>query len=87
MQPKISYFDLQAYVGTTKHLGGLETTKELVELCHIGQDSYVLDIGSGVGATACYLAKTHGCRVMGIDLHQSMVERAIERGVGNRLEG
>jgi len=25
---EFSYFDLQAYVGTTKHMGGLETTKE-----------------------------------------------------------
>ena len=57
-----SYFELQAYTGTTNHRGGLETTKELIQLCQIGGESYVLDVGCGVGATACYLAKSLGCR-------------------------
>jgi len=87
---EFSYFDLQAYVGTTKHMGGLETTKELVELCHVGQDTYVLDVGCGVGATACYLAQQHGCRVVGVDLRQVMVDRSNERakreGVEDRVE-
>jgi SAM-dependent methyltransferase len=77
--PEMTYFDLQAYVGATKHMGGLETTKELVELCHIGEDTYVLDVGCGVGATACYLAETLGCRVVGVDLRESMVARSSER--------
>ncbi|MBU0492855.1 MAG: class I SAM-dependent methyltransferase [Chloroflexi bacterium] len=88
--PEISYFALQAYVGTTKHMGGLETTQELVELCHIGRDSYVLDVGCGVGATACYLVKTHGCRVVGVDASEAMVarsnERAQQEGVTDRVE-
>jgi len=77
--PEISYFELQAYVGTTKHLGGFESTKQLIELCHIGKDTYVLEVGCGVGATACYLAKTYGCNVVGVDLHESMIARSNER--------
>mgnify|MGYP005839320843 CR=1 FL=1 len=77
--PEISYFELQAYVGTTKHMGGLETTKELIELCHINRESYVLDVGCGVGATACYLAKRFGCRVVGVDIRESMIARSNER--------
>ena len=65
-----SYFELQAYVGTTKHMGGFETTKALIELCYINQDTYVLDAGCGVGATACYLAKRYGCRVVGVDISE-----------------
>lgn len=76
---EISYFELQAYVGTTKHMGGLETTKELIELCHINRESYVLDVGCGVGATACYLAKRFGCRVVGVDIRESMIARSNER--------
>jgi arsenite methyltransferase len=79
-----SYLDLQAWIGTTKHMGGLETTRELVELCHIDQDTYVLDVGCGVGATACYLARQQGCRVFGLDLRESMIARARERA---RKEG
>lgn len=87
---EVSYFELQAYTGTTKHMGGLETTKELVQLCHVGADTHVLDVGCGVGATACYLAKTDGCRVVAVDLRKSMIarsrERAKEEGVEDRVE-
>jgi arsenite methyltransferase len=88
--PELSYFELQAYMGTTKHMGGFETTKELIELCHIGKDTYVLEVGCGVGATACYLAKEYGCRVVGVDLRESMIARSNERaqkeGVEDRVE-
>ncbi len=84
--PELSYFELQAYIGTTKHMGGFETTKALVELCHIGQDTYVLEVGCGVGATACYLAKTYGCRVVGVDLRESMIARSNERAQRESVE-
>jgi len=84
--PELSYFELQAYIGTTKHLGGFETTKELVELCHIGKDTYVLEVGCGVGATACYLAKKYGCRVVGVDLRESMIARSNERAQKESVE-
>lgn len=80
----LEYFDLQAYLGTTKHMGGLLTTEELVELCHINEGTYTLDVGCGVGATACYLAKQHGCRVVGVDIREAMVTKANERA---RREG
>jgi len=81
-----SYFELQAYVGTTKHMGGFETTKALIELCHINQDTYVLDAGCGVGATACYLAKRYGCSVVGVDLSEGMIARSHERAKRERVE-
>jgi len=80
--PQLSYFELQAYVGTTKHMGGLETTKDLIELCHIGKGTYVLDVGCGVGATACYLARRYGCRVVGVDISEAMIARSNERAEG-----
>jgi arsenite methyltransferase len=88
--PELSYFELQAYIGTTKHMGGFETTKALIELCHIGRDTYVLEVGCGVGATACYMAREYGCRVVGVDLRESMVARSNERaqkeGVADLVE-
>jgi arsenite methyltransferase len=73
------YFELQAYVGTTKHMGGLQATKEMIELCHIDRDSYVLDLGCGAGATPAYLAKQVGCGVVGVDIREQMIALATER--------
>jgi arsenite methyltransferase len=88
--PEISYFELQAYMGTTKHMGGFQSTEELIELCHIDGSKYVLDVGCGAGATASYLAKTYGCRVVGLDLRESMIalsaERARKEGVPDLVE-
>jgi SAM-dependent methyltransferase len=85
-----TYFELHAYSGATKHVGGLSTTKELIELCGIDERTHVLEVGCGTGATARYLAKKLGCRVMGVDIRASMVERATERAtrahVGDRVD-
>ena len=77
--PEITYFGLQAYLGTTKHMGGFQSSAELIEACHVDGDTYVLDVGCGVGATTCYLAKTYGCKAVGVDLREGMVARAHER--------
>ena len=83
------YFKIQSELDFTKHLGALDATDEIVELCHIGPDSLVLDVGCGVGMTAAYLAKTIGCRVTGIDLREAMIARCNERaereGVTDRV--
>jgi len=86
LEPELSYFELQAYVGTTKHMGGFETTKALIELCQINKDTHVLDAGCGVGATACYLAKRYGCRVVGVDISEKMIARSSERAKRERVE-
>jgi arsenite methyltransferase len=82
----MSYFELQAYVGATKHMGGFEATQELIELCYIDRDTYVLDVGCGAGATASYLAKMVGCRVVGVDLREEMVVLSIERAQREGVE-
>jgi len=74
----------------TKHAGGLKSTIELIELCNINKDSYVLDAGCGVGTTACYLAKKYGCRVIGIDILERMIkwskQKAKKEGLEDRVE-
>ena len=79
-----TFFDFAAEVGITKHIGSLEATKTLIELCHISRGKYVLDVGCGVGATPCFIAKKFGCRVVGVDILPAMVERSKERA---RREG
>ena len=79
MESEQTIFDYQAEVGLTKHLGGVGATETLIELCHIGEGKYVLDVGCGVGATPCFIAKRCGCRVVGVDISERMVERSKER--------
>ena len=76
---KPSFFDFAAEVGLTKHLGGLEATEKILELCHVGEGSYILDVGCGAGQSSCYIAKKHGCRVVGVDINEMMIERSKER--------
>lgn len=87
---KNQYFTLQSSWGLTKHMGGLEATKELIELCHIHKNSYVLEVGCGVGLTTCYLAKEFDCKLIAIDICEEMVkiaeERAKRMGVKNKIE-
>ncbi len=89
-ESKSLYFDLQADFGITKHMSGRRAARELAELCHIHQDTYVLEVGCGIGTTSCYLASEYGCQVLAVDLSERMVARAIERakkrGVHTRTE-
>jgi ubiquinone/menaquinone biosynthesis C-methylase UbiE len=84
------YFDVQAEMGITKHAGGLSATKELLELCHVYSDSFLLIIGCGSGISACRIAKISGCIILGIDISKRMVEvsaaRAKKQGLDDRVE-
>ncbi|QPC91721.1 class I SAM-dependent methyltransferase [Mesorhizobium sp. INR15] len=58
------------------HTRGLAATAELAGLAGIGAGTLVLDVGSGLGGPARFLAATHGCRVTGVDLSEPFVEAA-----------
>lgn len=58
------------------HTRGLAATADLAKLVGITADMSVLDIGSGIGGPARFLAETYGCRVTGVDLSDSFVEAA-----------
>jgi sarcosine/dimethylglycine N-methyltransferase len=58
------------------HTRGLSATAEVAELAGIKSETAVLDIGSGVGGPARFLAATYGCQVMGIDLSEAFVDAA-----------
>lgn len=65
--------------------GGADTTKTLIELGEVADDLSVLDIGSGLGGAAFYLAGNKGCVVQGIDLMDSNVAEANRRAALNGL--
>jgi SAM-dependent methyltransferase len=58
------------------HTRGLAATAELGKLTGITADMSVLDVGSGVGGPARFLAATYGCRVTGVDLSEPFVDAA-----------
>jgi ubiquinone/menaquinone biosynthesis C-methylase UbiE len=58
------------------HTRGLAATAELAKLARITADMSVLDIGSGLGGPARFLAATYGCRVTGVDLSEAFVDAA-----------
>ena len=87
MKEQPGFFDFAAEVGLTKHIGGVEATDTLLQLCHINKDSYILDVGCGVGVTPCYISRKYGCRVMGVDISERMVERSRERVAREKLTG
>lgn len=74
-----SYFQLQAYWGATKHMGGLKATNELISLCHTTKNKHILDIGCGIGTTPTHLAKTHNTTVTALDINKQMINWTKER--------
>ena len=67
-------------------IGGNESTDLLANLAGITTNSCVLDIGSGLGGPALWLAETRQCRVTGIDLVASNVEEANDRAKSRGLD-
>jgi sarcosine/dimethylglycine N-methyltransferase len=58
------------------HFGGLEAVDMLAEKAGIGAATHVLDVCSGMGGPARYLAHRLGCRVTGLDITKSRHEGA-----------
>lgn len=58
------------------HSGGRQATAALTAQLNLQPNSPVLDVGSGIGGTARFIASTYGCRVTGIDLTEEFVETA-----------
>lgn len=59
------------------------------DLAQVGAASHVLEVGSGSGGPAVYLATHRGCRVTGVDINEHGVANgtrlARERGVAERV--
>lgn len=83
---KLSYYDLFAHLNVPFfNIGGRSSIDQLVEMCHIGPSSRVLEVGCGTGGNACYIAKKYGCNIVGIDVAEHMVQMARERAIAEGL--
>ena len=70
------YFEFQADLGMTKHIGAIKATDELLRLCHVDEHSKILDVGCGAGLTDRYMAQKYGVNVVGIDIRPHMIRCA-----------
>ncbi len=68
------------------HPGGLDTTRQLATVCNIQRGDAVLDVASGTGESACFLAKAFGARVYGVDRADEMIRRAEAKAGARGLE-
>jgi ubiquinone/menaquinone biosynthesis C-methylase UbiE len=58
------------------HYGGITAVDRLMANANVVADDLVLDICSGMGGPARYIASKAGCQVVGLDLTASRVEGA-----------
>jgi arsenite methyltransferase len=76
-------------LGESFHPGGLKLTERLGHLLQLGPHSRVLDVASGNGTSAFFLAENFGCSVIGVDYGKHNVEKAntaaTERRVSSRI--
>ena len=63
-------------LGDSYHPGKLKLTERLGELLDLKPGDKVLDVASGLGTSAIYLAERFGCQVVGVDFSESIVEQA-----------
>lgn len=66
-------------LGDSFHPGGTSLTRRLGELLDLNQATRVLDVASGKGESAIYVAKEFGCHVTGIDFGAENVREAAGR--------
>jgi ubiquinone/menaquinone biosynthesis C-methylase UbiE len=64
--------------GDSLHPGGLSLTKELGNKLRLSSKDKILDLASGLGTSAIFLAEEFGAEVVGIDLSQKNVNEANE---------
>jgi cyclopropane fatty-acyl-phospholipid synthase-like methyltransferase len=69
------------------HYHGTEAIRAAAEELKLGPSSRVLDIGSGIGGPARYLAYTTGCHVTALELQSELHEIAVDLTRRTGLEG
>lgn len=63
-------------LGDSYHPGRLQLTERLGNMLDLQPGHIVLDVASGLGTSAIYLAQRFGCQVVGVDFSGQIVEQA-----------
>lgn len=67
---------MQEATGETLRPGGFKLTEKALNFCGLNEQTRVLDLGCGMGATAAYLFKNHGITVVGLDPSEKLLNIA-----------
>jgi len=67
------------FLGDSYHPGGIELTRRLADLTAVQPGEHVLDVASGIGTTAIFLAAERHAAVVGVDLGAAQVAKATAR--------
>jgi ubiquinone/menaquinone biosynthesis C-methylase UbiE len=63
------------------HLGGFKATRDLLEICHIDEQTQILDVGCGPGTTACMIAQEYESQIVGVDFSEQMIVKAEDKAL------
>ncbi len=74
-------------LGESFHPGGLALTRRIGELLDLRPSDRVLDVASGLGTSAIFLAQEFGCTVAGVDYGPESVAQANEAARAAGLAG
>src|SRR5712691_1824832 len=74
-------------LGDSFHPGGVQLTERLGQLLDLGPQRRVLDVASGKGTSAIFLAERFGCEVIGIDYGGQNVDEANREAAAKHLGG
>lgn len=72
-------------LGDSFHPGGMRLTQRLGEKLGLRAGMCVLDVASGKGESALFLARTFGCEVVGVDFGAGNVEESARRAAEAQL--
>ncbi|HZD57221.1 MAG TPA: methyltransferase domain-containing protein [Anaerolineales bacterium] len=77
-------------LGDSFHPGGVALSERLASFLRLGPGRRLLDVASGKGTSAIYLAQRYGCDVVGVDYSQELVAEATEAaqaaGLADRVQ-
>jgi len=67
------------------HYLGVEANDHVIDLLGLDESVHVLDIGSGIGGPARYIASKSGCKITGVELQRDLCEAG--RSLTSRIPG
>ncbi|MFW9803893.1 MAG: class I SAM-dependent methyltransferase [Candidatus Thorarchaeota archaeon] len=84
---QLGHYEFMAYIGVPYfRWGGMESTDRLVTLCEVDSSKRVLIAGCGTGYSACHIAQTVGCEVIGLDISEMLIALAQEKAESMGLQ-